>query len=273
MLDVPRWLARAWVWAGAVGLAAALVGGAMGIGFIGSATAAAMDGLSTTDRSLEALEETAGVLRGTLAEVSEALRDVQQTLADSSVTMTQLAKLTGDVGDVVAMDIPESLSAVNEAMPPLIATAGVIDATMRVLRFIGVDYDPDQPLDDALAAIEEQLASIPPTLEAQGILFEGVADGLAEFGGDSLDVAADLAAIRSSLAGSGLLLEEYVAVAGEAARLISDLSDRLETQARIAQVLMGVLGLAVAGVMTLPMTVGWLAMGRELPGASHRSNP
>ena len=245
----------------------------MAIGFIRASTSAALEGLSTTDRSLTALVDTAGVLRTTLGDVNVALRGVQQTLADSSVTMTQLAKLTDDVGEVVAVDIPDSLDAVGEAMPPLIATAGVIDTAMRALRFVGVDYDPDQPLDEALAAIDTQLAEIPATLEAQGILFEGVADGLAEFGRDSLLVAADLAAIRSSLAGSGRLLEDYIVVAGEAGGLVSDLTDRLAKQSRLAQVLMAVFGLAVAGAMTLPMAAGWLGLGRELPGAASRGTP
>ena len=62
-------------------------------------------------------------------------------------------------------------------------------------------------------------------------------------------------------------------VAGEAGGLVSDLTDRLAKQSRLAQVLMAVFGLAVAGAMTLPMAAGWLGLGRELPGAASRGTP
>lgn len=267
MPDIPRWLARFWFLAGVAGVVVALVGTVLGVLFVRSTRDAAVEALATTDRSLATFTDTAGVLSGMIDEVHTGLGGVQGTLADSAVTITRLGRLTANVGEIVSTDVADSLDSVSRSMPGVISTASVVDRTMRALRLLGVDYSPEQPLDQALAAIEADLAEIPGTLRSQSGLFEEVAAGMSGIGSDSLDMAAEVALIRSSLNASGLLLDGYVDVAQRASDLVVEVTGRLESQARWAQLLTGILGLSIAAAMTLPATAGWLALGRSLPGA------
>lgn len=268
MPEIPRWLARLWFISGLTGVVVALAGTVLGILFVRSTRDAALEALATTDGSLSTFTDTADVLSGMIDEVYVALGGVQGTLADSAVTITRLGRLTANVGDIVSTDVADSLDSVSQAMPGVISTASVVDRTMRALRLLGVDYDPDQPLDQALREIEAELAEIPGTLRSQAGLFDEVAGGMSGIGSDSLDMAGEVALIRSSLNASGQVLDGYVEVADRASTLVTEVSDRLDSQARWAQILAGLLGLAIAAAMTLPATAGWLSLGRSVPGAA-----
>lgn len=262
-----------WLIAGIAGVVVALAGTILGILFVRSTRDAAVEALATTDRSLATFTDTADVLSGMIDEVYVALGGVQGTLADSAVTITRLGRLTANVGEIVSTDVADSLDSVSQAMPGVISTAAVVDRTMRALRLLGVDYSPDQPLDQALQEIETELAEIPGTLRSQASLFDEVAGGMSGIGSDSLDMAGEVALIRSSLSASGQLLDGYVEVASRASTLVAEVSDRLDSQARWAQLLAVLLGVAVGAAMTLPAAAGWLALGRALPGAIGDESP
>lgn len=257
---VPRWMARTWVATGIVGILAALVGGVVGIGFVGSATAVSIQALDLTDTVLTGVEDTAAVLDTTFTNVATTLATVQDSVDDAAVALTQVGTTLDDLTVLVTEDVPDSLDAVNDAMPQLIQTAGVIDSTFRALSFLGVDYDPDAPLDESLQAVQAQLADIPPELRRQREGLDDVGGRLDDLAGQGGDIAGDLTVITDDLETSRDLVADYRATATEASLLVDDLADRLTTQSRIARVVIGLLALAVALGQTVPLVLGLQAL-------------
>jgi hypothetical protein len=259
----PRWLAWIWTIGGIAGIILAIIGGALGYSFVTTSTSAATRSIDLGVDVLGSVADTAAILDGTFSDVSDSLRSVQLTLIDSAVTLTQVAKVTGDLGELVGRDIPDSIDAVRSTMPSLISTAGVVDATMRALSFIGVDYDREVPLDDALAALDQRLAAIPDDLRGQELVLDAVADQLSDFGGDTLVIGDDLADIRSRLTESDVLLDEYTAAADEASALLEELRQEIEWQGRTGRWIVVLLAVAVAMTQTLPIAIGWRVLSAD----------
>ncbi len=255
--DTPRWMGALWMGAGATGVVLGIATALFGFSFISSSTTAAAESIDLGIEVLRTVGDTADVLDRTFGDIADSLRSVQRTITDGAVTLTQIAKVTGDLADLVGSDIPDGIEAVRSTMPGLISTAGLVDGTMRALSFVGVDYDPEVPLDESLSHLDQELAALPEQLRSQQPVLEGVADGLSEFGGAILVIGDDLAGIRARLTESEALLDEYTLSADRAEILLETLRADLGRLGRIGQWIVLMLGLAIAATQTLPILVGW----------------
>lgn len=267
--DVPRPLAWVWTVAGVLGIAGGVAGAAIGWSALASAAHAAEAASAEAATALESVSGLASSLDGTLATVRDALGDVQSTVADGSVALTQLAAATGDLADVVSVDVPGAIDGVLDAMPSLVATAGVVDGAMRTLSLVGVEYAPSEPLDDALRRIQRELSVIPPRLRVQSGRLDGAVDGLASFSSATLDVSTEVAGIRVALAEAAGLTTALEASSRSGAAVARDLADRIPVRAAWLEALAVVLGLFVAGTATMPLFFG----RRVLAGAGPSEAP
>ncbi len=254
--ELPRWLAITWIAGGAVGIVASLVGGIVGVAFIGNATDTSLEALALTDTVLAGVEDTTTVLDTTFTDVAETLTTVQGSVTDASDAMGQVGTTLDDLTVLVTEDVPDSLDAVNDAMPQLIQTAGVIDSTFNALSFLGVDYNPGTPLDESLVAVQDQLVEIPPDLRSQREGLDDVAVRLDDLAGQGDDIAGDLDTITTDLKASRDLIEDYRTTATDAGALVDDLSARLVSQSRIARALLALLAVTVAIGQTVPLLLG-----------------
>jgi hypothetical protein len=259
-LAVPGRLAWVWVASGILGIVGGVGGAVVGWAAVSASADAAVTTSDEAAAALESVVELTSSLDGTLASVTDALRDVQITVADGSVRLTQLAAATGDLADVVSSDVPRAVDGVVDALPSLVATAGVVDTTMRTLSLIGVDYTPDEALDDALVRIQDELAVIPPRLRAQSGRLEAAADGLSSFSSSALDVSTQIAGIRAALAEAGRLVGTVEASSREAVNVARDMASRIPRQAVLFEAVVVVLGGFVAGTATLPLFLGRKAL-------------
>ncbi len=267
--DVPRWLAWTWVAAGVLGIAGGVVGAGVGWATVATTADAAVTASDEAAAALESVAELTASLDGTFATVTDALREVQLTVADGSVSLIQLAAATGDLAEVVAVDVPRALDGVVDAMPSLVATAGVVDGAMRTLSLVGIEYDPDQPLDDALRRIEDQLSVIPPRLRAQSARLDAAVDGLSSFSSAALDVSTELAGIRAALAEAERLTSTLEASSLDGAGVARDLARRIPGQATWLRAVAVLLGGFVAGTATLPLLLGRRALAAGRPSGRH----
>jgi hypothetical protein len=267
MPTAPRWLGWTWVVAGGCGLVAATAVAAFGSAFVGSTARSATEALGVTEELLLTVGETATALDLSLAGIDEGLETAQTSVSDAAVTLTQVGRVTDDLGAVATDAIPASLDQLRDGMPQLIATAGVIDGAMRALRFVGVDYDPDAPLDDALRELESELADLPLELRDQAEAVAEVSEGISDFGGDALAIAGDIGLIQDRLTASREVVAGYPEVAEEGRRIIAEARERISAQAGIAKVTVLILGIAIAVGQTVPIAVGWwiLRSGRPVP--------
>lgn len=255
------------VWIGGALAAAvgAVVGGVVTWMLLGSMAGSVADTVDVSRRALTAVGETGRVVDGVFDDVADSLRDVQATLADTSLTLTRASIVTRELGDVVSEDVPASLESVRASLPGLIDTVRVVDRTMRGLAFFGVDYDPDIPLDESLIEIDRRLGELPGLLRSQQGTLADVAADLGTFSTSSLEISDDLAAIRLRLAEASVVLAGYDGIVMDTTVVLDGLAGDVEGAVRLLRVAVIVGALGVVATQAVPLTAG-LAVVRR-PGA------
>lgn len=269
---IPRWLAWTWVVGGLVGMLATAVACVVGISLVRNTTDASIQGLAVADGVLDTVADTVELLDTTFADVASSLDTVEESVRDATDAMAAVGATLDEVTALVTEDVPASIESVNDAMPQLIATMGVVDTAMSGLSFLGVDYDREAPLDEALAAVSDRLARIPPELRGQRDALDDVVTRLDDIAGQGDDVAADLARVRDDLAASRDLLDDYRSSVREADVLADDLVARLQTQATTATWALVVLAITVVIGHTVPVVLGLHVLRSGAgPGSTRRS--
>ncbi len=120
------------------------------------------DTLKDVDRSLDVASTTLDGAAIAINGLYTTTLDVSQTLSSTRVTVDEIAGLAED-------DLPQSIEASLLALDALEETAAVIDQLLRSLQQLGVGgYDPNIPLDQAVAEAGAGLAPVPESLRAMG---------------------------------------------------------------------------------------------------------
>jgi hypothetical protein len=125
--------------------------------------------------------------------------------------------------ELLVGDIADSLQATVDTLPGLIDTASVIDTTMRALSFFGVDYDPDEPLDEALIDLQLSLTPIPGQIRGQAEVLGTLQTDIGRIGGDAGSLAAVLLETRISMSAVESIVDAAAADAAAAASAVESI--------------------------------------------------
>ncbi len=219
-----------------------------------------LPGVSST---AEPSEDLLDAIELTLAEVRTTLDDVALITDRVADSTTEAAAVIDEVATLTTGQIPDSLAALEDTMPALIDTANVIDDTMSALSFLGVSYDPDQPLDDALRQVQTRLDGLPETIAAQGETIGELVDDIERIGTDTATVSGRLEAIDTGLADAEATIDDYRRAISDLG-VVSDVGTDIAAAvpaARVTLILLAVSGLSLA-------SLGWIIARRfELPVA------
>lgn len=238
-------------WAVVVGLTLA-IGGPIVVGRIG---AAAEDSLIVTSDALVAVAETVEVAASSIGTVRASLASVSDAAADLAVTVDASTEVLTEVSALTANEIPESLEAFQDSLPALISVGGAIDRTLRALSFFGVEYDPERPFDEALAALGTSLEGVPERLREQSANLDTATSGIQGVVTNTEDIAESIAALDEDIQVTEELLGEYRITTGQAARLVSDARSEVRVAVVISQVFLVLFGLVFAATQ-LPLLAG-----------------
>lgn len=263
MPPVPTWLARIWLIGGIAGAVAGLVAAGFAWVVLGTAADASIRSLELASDVIDSVGGTVISVDAVLDDVSDGLRTTQQSMADASVTLTQLSALTSNLSDLVGEDIPASLDSVRSSLAPIRATAGLLDGTLTALSFVGVDYDPEVPLDEAIDDLDARLAEIPQRLRDQAPLIDSAAESLSGFGGDTLTIAQDLSDLRTRLSEASFTVGSYRQTVAEADALLTDVESAVGSRLTVLRVAIVVLGLGLATTQTVPIAFGWWLLAQD----------
>ena len=263
MPPIPTWLARTWLIGGVVGAIAGLIGAGFAWVVLGTAADTSVRSLELASDLLDSVGGTVISVDAVLDDVSDGLRTTQQSMADASVTLTQLSALTSNLGGLIGEDIPASLDSVRASLAPIQATAGLLDGTLTALSFVGVDYDPEVPLDEAIDDLDARLAEIPQRLRDQAPLIESAAESLSGFGGDTLTIAQDLSDLRTRLSEASFTVGSYRQTVTEADALLADVESAVGSRLTVLRVAIVVLGLGLATTQTVPIAFGWWLLAQD----------
>jgi len=167
------------------------------------------DTLKDVDRSLDVASSTLDGSALAMDGLYTTTLDVTATLSSTRMTIDGMAALTED-------DLPQSIEASLVALEALEETAAVIDQVLRGLQQFGVaDYEPETPLDQAVAQAGAGLEPIPASLRVMGgglrqtgASLEGVQGGLASMSEHMMGIRRNVGDAEVAISSHRSTLEE-----------------------------------------------------------------
>jgi len=268
-----------------------IVIGVMGIGV---SVAGVKVGGQVVDKIGMGIDNTLGLLLGTMENTHETLAVTRSTIATSADTLQTVQTLTANlattVGDTEPLlistnamltdEVPASLEGVQETIPTLVAVAGSIDDTLTTLNSfridesilgfsfnysLGIDYAPDQQFDEAIVQIGDSLSGLPDSLRSMEGDMNTAIDNMATIQGDLDTLSTDLVQIETEIRAFLPMIDEYM-------RLTLEINDNIrETRATLnsqMEVMNGLILFAMVWLalfQLLPLYVGLeLARGQEM---------
>jgi hypothetical protein len=252
-------LARVFSALGVGGLLAAVVAGLLSIAVVLTVANSMDRSLVVTADAVAAADNTVALAADTVGVVSESFDTLVPSADIAATAFEDAGAVIAGTTNVVAIDVPDALDAVLDAMPAIESAATVVDGALRVLSFVGVEYDPEVPFGEAVAALETALAPLPAQLRAQAEPLNALAVDFEAFGVATAEIAGDLEALQAQLDEAELLLADYSSTAEEATVVIADIQSDLDWQRWLTVVAV----LLVAGVFAT-MQIVPLALAQRL---------
>jgi methyl-accepting chemotaxis protein len=217
-----------------------------------------LDRLSTaTSDALVKLTGNLTLVQDTIAQMQSGLTTTVELLGDSAESANQIEASLSDTAEALEGSIPDRVSSVQRALPELIASTSVLEPTLRSLSFLGVEYDPEVPLNRTLRQLRRSLRPLPGELRASGERLASLSGDTAMLASQLNELALTVDAIADDLAEAETLFSEQ-AEAAEATRELVDVERAqlpvLERRARVVLVIFG----AAIGITQLALAlVGW----------------
>lgn len=247
--------ARTLVVVGVTAIVASVIGLVLGLVMVGNLSDYLEESVGVTESALGAVEETLGLIESVTTEVEGAVGGAAQSIRAISEAASTASGDLETVADFLDDDLSGSLQAILDTMPAAIQTAGVIDSTLNALSFLGVDYDPTQPFDESLRAVEDALVGIPAQLATQAEAIRGLGPISEQFAEDAAATAESFAGLSAELGSTQQIMDSYRTTLDQAQAVIETTRSSLSTTTwllRLIIVLMTITGVALGlGLFTL----------------------
>jgi len=195
--------------AGALGIALCVLGVLYVWRAADGVASAADDTLGLLSDTLDNVDRSLDVASATLDDAVAAVEALHMTTLDVGETLSSTWPTLGGMADLVEDDLAQSIESTQAALDGMEEAAGVIDRTMRGLTELGIaDYDPDVPLDRAIATAGEELEPVPgglrqmgDGLRQMGTSLQSVQTGIIKMGDHILEIGRDVGG-ASAIVGS-----------------------------------------------------------------------
>ncbi len=249
----------------------------MGAG-LDSVLAITVDTLDTVSATLEQTQATIVEANKALDTAAEATVNLAKTMSDTQPLMESLAK-------VAAEDVPDSIEAIQLALPNVAEVAGVIDIALTklsnfgisqtipipfnpiTLEFdLGIDYNPAEPFDETISALGDSLEGMPDELRSlQGDLDTLSAD-LELLTGNIETAAGDVEAINKQVALFIPILDDYLRIVGQISNSMVQARGQLQAQLETVKTVLVALFIFLSLTQLTPLYVGWELVTGQRPG-------
>ena len=204
--------------------------------------------LDLTAQGLTAVDDSLAVAADAMALVDDGMRNVADTSEEVVAALDDGAQLLDATADVASDELAPSLTAVEGSLPQMVAAAGVVDTALSTLARlpIGVQYDPDEPLDESLREVQTSLAGTGEELVQLSALVRDTSGQLEVIRDGAEGIAGDLAALEAGVADAQVLIADYAATTEEASDLLQTTRDDLTLRTTVASALVVALAASVA---------------------------
>ncbi len=248
---------RALLIVGALGVAGALVVGVTGWILAGRASRTITTTIEPLSGIVVNVAETIGASEVMVSRTTEAIDSIESATRSTARTLDSVSQVVEEVGMLVTEDFADSLESAVDTLPGLIDTSRVIDRTMRALSLIGVDYDPDQPLDESLSDLEASLRPLPEQLRDQAELITVVQDDLEQIATDAGRLAAVLLEARIDMMEAQRILASAASNAEAAVESVTAVEEDIETYETLARVVVTAVTVALLAAASAPLLIGF----------------
>lgn len=264
---------------GIIGLVISIAGTMISFRFVDSLGAGVIDTLQLTAESLVTVEETLMLTKTTIGQMNDGLETVVVTADNVSSAIRQTEPLLDQISGVASTTVPDSLEAFQETIPNLVEVAGVIDSTLRTLSEIriqralgpfdidfdlGVEYDPETPFDESIAALGDTLDGVPEQLRSLDVYLDVTANNLETISNDINDLADNVNTINSSVAEIIPLIDDYLMIVNDLEQTIDEMETGISTNLQYVKTGLLVLFIWFGLNQIMPLYFGWeLLSGRR----------
>lgn len=271
--------------AGLVVLAILLVA-AFAVGPAVDAVAAGLDdALALTDETLGTVSATLEQTQATLVAVNDSLDTAAQTTDNLSKTIYDTQPVLTGITEVIAVQAPQNIEAVQSAIPNIAQVGGVVDDALTSLSNfgisqeipipfnpitidfdLGIDYQPAEPFDESLSAIGTSLDGLPEQLRALRADLEVATENLGTVGADIASATGDLDAINAQIAAFIPLLDQYLGIIDQIGGTLAQMRSQVAANLSTIKLVGTILPLAIALTQLAPIYLGWeLLRGKRDP--------
>jgi hypothetical protein len=241
---------------GIVGAIAALVAGMAGWLLAGRAARSLADTLDPIAGIVANVSDTVDASLVMLDRTAEAIEGIESATGSTARTLDSVSEVVAETSGLVGGGIADGLDSAVETMPALVDTGRVIDRTMRTLSLVGVDYDPEVPLDESLAELEESLRPIPDQLRDQVALLTEVRSDIEQIVTDAASLSAVLLETRIDLMEARVVLESASDNAAAAVVRVAEIRSEVATYDTLARVMVVSVTVALLAAASAPFMIG-----------------
>jgi ABC-type transporter Mla subunit MlaD len=211
-------------------------------------------------------------VKSTLNEAKTTVDTVSDTVGNLSTTLFDTQPLLEQVTSIATETVPNSLEAVQGAIPNLAGVAGTIDTTLqrlddlKVERAIlgvpfsfdlGINYSPGEPFDAAVLQIGDSFVGLPEQLRSLDTNLGTAVDNIATIGANVRDLAGNLADVSTTLGDFPGLLDQYIDVLNQTEASLVNTKEQFEANLNLIKWVITGLGVWFALYQVVPLYVGW----------------
>jgi uncharacterized phage infection (PIP) family protein YhgE len=247
---------RALVWIGAVGLVAAVLVGITGWILAGRAIDSVASTIEPMSRIVVNVADSIAASQVLFDQTADAIESIESATRSAVRTTESVSDIIAQTAGLAGGDIADSLDSAVATLPALISTSRVIDRTMRALSLVGVDYDPESPLDQALTDLETSLAPIPDQIREQSELLREIDDDLSGIAEDGRRLSAVLLETRLEMEDAHRVLTSASANAQAAVERIEAIESEIATFDVLARTTALSAAIALLAAASTPLLVG-----------------
>ncbi len=232
--------------------------------------------------SLDTILDSLLLTRDALADVESAMARVEGTAVNVGTALDGTEPILTEMSTITTVDLPNSLQAIEDAVPDAVQAAEAIDTTLRTLnRFeintsilgfpiqydLGIDYDPTVPFSVSVQEIGLSLEGMPERLRDLDEAFAETQTNLNTISQDMDNLSGDLVAINEQIAGFTPLVNDFIRVVMETSDNIRLLKGQIDDQVAMVNTVItfGMIWLVLMQVV--PLYLGYeLILGRLSSG-------
>lgn len=214
--------------------------------------------VQTLDTTSQGLVVTQGALENSVNMIAA----LQSTLETTAKTIESTNPMIDQITQIIDEDVPDTIIATQDALNTAQKSAQVVDSllgTLSKVPLIGLNYNPEVPLSEALGEVASSLEDLPASLK-------GMTDNLKTTQSNVQTFQADISVTAESVGD----IKESVAQYGDVVKGYQESLDLLKTQLKLlssnlpAIVQTLVLGLTIFFIWMAIANLGLLSQGWEM---------